>query len=82
MTRELTITCPVCREDEHEITGWVSHDPGCWRTANGDGWPESWDVDFDEAQCPNAIPSETYDPSSPIHRIEDAFVQAYRGDRE
>jgi hypothetical protein len=35
--------CPVC---EHGITATIHHDPGCWRTANGDGWPESYDVEY------------------------------------
>ena len=37
-----TMTCPHC-DQEVEVT--VTHDPGCYRTANGDGWPPSTEID-------------------------------------
>lgn len=47
----LRVPCPHCGEVV-EIAVSISHDPGCWRTKNGDGWPESWDFDVLSTQCP------------------------------
>lgn len=54
--RTYTVPCPVCAHldaEPHDFTVTVYHDPGCWRTANGGGWPESWEVDYDADQCPH-----------------------------
>lgn len=57
----MKIRCPLCADDyAHDIEGTITHDPGCWRTKNGDGWPESWELDFDASNCP------TFD-DSPAH---------------
>lgn len=39
-------TVPI--DVEASVT-WT-YDPGCWRTANGDGWPASYDIDGVEIQ--------------------------------
>ena len=72
MTRNVTVTCPIC-ESSHPVRGTVSHDPGCWRTSNGDGWPESWEVDFDSEQCP-----AVGDSPDLYERIEDELVAAFK----
>jgi hypothetical protein len=35
----------IAYDVEVEVSGQWSYDPGCWRTANGDGWPPSFDID-------------------------------------
>lgn len=69
MTTTVTIICPLC-EENHDLTGTVTHDPGCWRDKNGDGWPESWEVDFDPTQCPKM--GEDFPQS-----VEEAFIKEY-----
>lgn|GEM_PF-5214152 len=61
MTRQdtLRVRCPVCTELTW-ITLSISHDPGCWRTKNGDGWPESWEYDTLTNECGEChTPTET-----------------------
>lgn len=74
MTRTMTLPCPLCPH-QHPFTATVMHDAGRWMTANGDGWPESWEVDFDEAQCP------TY-AEHLVGRVEDAFITAFQESRD
>jgi len=43
---------PLGMPIEIDIAIDFSHDPGCWRTPNGDGWPATTDIDgweYDEA---------------------------------
>lgn len=57
-TVQLTVKCPFPTEGGMcacpiEVALNVCHDPGCWRTPNGDGWPESWDFEATHAEeCP------------------------------
>lgn len=46
----LTVSCPECG-DGVQVAITVHHDPGCWRTRNGDGWPESWEYDVHTESC-------------------------------
>lgn len=45
----ITLTCPICGDESLEFA--VSHDAGCYRTSNGDGWPESWECVLESAGC-------------------------------
>ena len=51
MSRTVNIACPFC-DDAHDLKGTVTHEPGYWRDHNGDGLPESWEVDFEPTECP------------------------------
>ena len=48
------MTCPKCFE-QSPAKIIVTVDPGCYRTANGDGWPASTEVELEEG--PDACPS-------------------------
>lgn len=55
---EGTVPCPRCGE-KFPATVTVWHDPGCWRTKNGDGWPASteYEPSYPEqcAACQNPL---------------------------
>lgn len=60
----------------------VTHDRGCWRTPNGDGWPESWDYDPDHPDtCPAGHPLEGEQWEASLERVFDAGEEPddYRG---
>ena len=54
---KITLACPECGA-EFDATATVSHDSGHWRTANGDGWPESTDVNW--LDLPDACPAPNW----------------------
>ena len=54
--------CPGC-EERVEVEASVYHDPGCYRTANGDGWPESWEMDVigpNKCECGQDLETESF----------------------
>lgn len=49
---EVSVPCLQCGEDV-SVSLDVFHDPGCRYTKNGDGWPETWEIDIlGPTQCP------------------------------
>lgn len=78
-TDVVLVECPSCQETVL-IALNVFHDPGCWRTTNGDGWPESWEVDVTTNHCPECQTStDTEDWQT---RIDKAFASHERPERE
>lgn len=68
MAKTLTIRCPICGGHDLEVS--VTHDLGVWRTANGDGWPEHWEVDWAHDLHPAQTDAEH-------DRVFEAATQAY-----
>lgn len=67
--RRVTFECPLCRA--HDTEAAVMHDAGVWRTTNGDGWPETWEVEWADVLHP--------DPSDADYDIvADAAITAYQ----
>ena len=69
MSITLTVACGCGEAVDVEVN--VSHDPGCRYTPNGDGWPESWDLDVLTETCPSChtpLEGDVFDA-----RINEAF---------
>jgi len=68
MPHYVTVICPIC--GGHDLVVSVIHDKGCWRTANGDGWPESFDVEWVHELHPEPTDRQ-------CELVDSAAIQAY-----
>ena len=72
----ISLTCPSC-DETFDAEAKISHDPGCRYTSNGDGWPESTEVDWDELPdlCPTC--GHVWEPEE-VQAFDERAVEYWR----
>jgi hypothetical protein len=64
-----------------DVDGTWDHDPGCWRTRNGDGWPETlaWDFEIsDPTKVLTQIADQAYESGTSICMMDSEIIEAVR----